>query len=186
MAVNEYASAGARKTDLKPPEPGRVATDQALIRIVLRNKEPFGALCLFVTHDPVSAGARDGALMVWDSREPARFDDETGLALSAAALVIQNAHKFSEPVTDTARKRRRTVRPECSCFLLCVAYTSDFGFCQFALWVSRHMCLATCPIDTAALNYSAGAKRRLQAPCHSPPMLPSDELWLSCAGELPI
>lgn len=54
-------------------------------------------------------GGRDGALMLWDSREPARWDDETGSALSSPALAIQDAHKNQDTAAESARKRRRSV-----------------------------------------------------------------------------
>lgn len=47
--------------------------------------------------------------MLWDSREPARWDDETGSALSSPALAIQDAHKNQDIAAESARKRRRSV-----------------------------------------------------------------------------
>ena len=55
------------------------------------------------------AGARDGSLMLWDSREPASWDDAFGLALSSPALVIHDAHKLADTAAESARKRRRSV-----------------------------------------------------------------------------
>lgn len=55
------------------------------------------------------AGARDGALMLWDSREPARWDNDSGLALSSPALAIHDAHRLSDSAAESARKRRKSV-----------------------------------------------------------------------------
>ena len=54
-------------------------------------------------------GARDGALMVWDAREVARWDADRGVAVNTPVMVMEDAHKYVSCAAESARKRRKQV-----------------------------------------------------------------------------
>ncbi|KAL0019055.1 hypothetical protein WJX79_000368 [Trebouxia sp. C0005] len=59
--------------------------------------------------DVFASGARDGALMVWDCREAARWDADRGVAVNSPVMVIEDAHKYVNNTAESARKRRKQV-----------------------------------------------------------------------------
>ena len=60
----------------------------------------------------VCVGARDGALMVWDSREAARWDGERRVGINSPVMVMEDAHKYVN--TESTRKRRKQASHSCS------------------------------------------------------------------------
>ncbi len=65
--------------------------------------------CTVVYTDPQHAGARDGALMVWDSREVAKWDADRGVTTNSPVMVMKDAHKYISSAAESARKRRKQV-----------------------------------------------------------------------------
>ena len=49
--------------------------------------------------------------MVWDCREAARWDADTGVAVNSPVMVIEDAHKYVSNAAESARKRRKQVCP---------------------------------------------------------------------------
>ncbi len=49
--------------------------------------------------------------MVWDCREAARWDADRGVAVNSPTMVIEDAHKYVNNAAESARKKRKQVRP---------------------------------------------------------------------------
>ena len=56
-------------------------------------------------------GARDGALMVWDSREAARWDNDRQVGVNGPVMVMEDAHKYVS--IESARKRKKQASFAC-------------------------------------------------------------------------